>query len=97
MMTVRETFITHSGGERIVVTPLSDWCESFRVEMFKVLGDIEALGRMMTGQEKEDWEEEEIDAYERIRKRLLDNAGAIARMPGNLMETEVILHDKTGC
>ena len=78
-MIVRETCRMKSGGEQIVMTPFGDYCEHLKVDLFKVLGEIENVCEIMTGQQRCDWTEEETAAYDRIRSGLLNVAGSIAR------------------
>lgn len=56
------------------------------MDMFRLLGDIEDMCVLMTGQEKENWTDGERRMFERIRKKLLNRAGAIGRLPETLME-----------
>ena len=78
-MTVRETIRTKSGGQQIIMTPFPDYCEHLKVDLFKLLGDFEGVCETMTGSHREDWLEEEVEAFDRVRSRILDVAGSIAR------------------
>lgn len=78
-MKVREVIRTKSGGEQIVVTPFADYCENLKGDIFRILGDIESVCVMMTGQPRPDWTEQEGAAFERIRTRLLNVAGSVSR------------------
>ena len=78
-MIVRETLVTRSGGKQVVMTPFNDYCDHLKVDVFKALGDVEAMCEMMTGQCRCDWTETEVEAYDKVRSRLLNLAGAVAR------------------
>ena len=78
-MIVREVCRMKSGGEQVIMTPFADYCEHLKVDVFKALGDIEAMCEKITGQKRIDWTDEEVAAYDKIRSRLLDVAGAMAR------------------
>lgn len=78
-MIVREVCRTKSGGQQIIMTPFADYCDHLKIDVFKALGDIEAMCEKMTGQPRIDWAEDEVAAYDKVRSRLLDVAGAMAR------------------
>ena len=78
-MLVREVLTLRSGGQQTVTTPFPDYCDHLKIEVFRTLGDIEALCEQMTGQKREDWTDAETAAYERLRTRLLNLAGSVAR------------------
>lgn len=58
------------------------------MDLFRALGEIEELCEMMTGQSKGDWDDDELLAFERVRRRILNRAGAIGRLPDNLIKEE---------
>lgn len=64
-----------------MTTPFADYCDHLKIELFRALGETEALCEQMTGQKREDWTEDETAAYDKIRTRLLNLAGAMARLP----------------
>lgn len=80
-MMVREVFFMPSGGEQTVMTPFADYCGHLQRDVFKALGDVEALCEQITGQHREDWMEDEVAAFEKVRKRLLNVAGSLNRLP----------------
>ena len=75
-MIVTEVLTLKSGRKQTVTTPFPDYCEHLKTDAFRALGDIEAMCEMMTGQRREDWTEEETIAYDHVRARLLNLAGA---------------------
>lgn len=78
-MIVKEILATRSGGKQVIMTPFNDYCDHLKVDVFKVLGDVETMCELMTGQCRNDWTDNEIEAYDRVRSRLLNLAGAVAR------------------
>lgn len=78
-MYVKEILTLRSGGKQTVTTPFPDYCDHLKVDVFKALGDIESMCEMMTGQRREDWTEDENAAYDRVRTKLLNLAGALGR------------------
>ena len=71
-MIVKETFLLNDGSKQVVTTPLRDWADMTRLDLFRALGDIEDMCVLMTGQEKENWTDGERRMFERIRKKLLN-------------------------
>lgn len=82
-MMVREIFHMPSGGEQTVMTPFADYCGHLKTDVFRALGDVEELCVLITGQQRDEWMEEETAAFEKVRKRLLNVAGALNRLPTN--------------
>ena len=78
-MIVKEVLTMRSGGKQTVMTPFADYCDHLKTDAFRALGDIEAMCELMTGQPREDWTDDETAAYDRVRTRLLNLAGAVAR------------------
>lgn len=78
-MIVKETLTMHSGGKQTIMTPFADYCEHLKVDVFRALGDVELMCEMMTGQCRSDWTDDEVKAYDKVRSRLLNLAGAVAR------------------
>ena len=87
-MVVKETYLLNDGSKQIVITPFRDWADIARLGLFKLLGDIEDMCVLMTGQEKENWTDGERRIFDRIRKKLLNRAGAIGRLPETLEDEE---------
>lgn len=82
-MIVKEILATRSGGKQVVMTPFGDYCDHLKVDVFKVLGDVETMAELMTGQCRCDWTESEVEAFDKVRSRLLNLAGAVGRLPIN--------------
>lgn len=80
-MVVKETFISRGGTKQVVETPFKDWAMMTQMDLFRVLNEIDDLCVLMTGQEKEAWTDDEFAAYDRIRRKILNRAGSIARLP----------------
>ena len=62
-----------------MMTPFNDYCDHLKIDVFRALGDIELMCEMMTGQCRSDWTEDEVTAYDKVRTRMLNLAGAVAR------------------
>lgn len=75
----------NDGSQQVVDTPFRDWADITRLDLFRLLGNIEDLCVLMTGQEKENWTDGERRLFDRIRKQLLNRAGAIGRLPDTLI------------
>ena len=80
-MMVKEIISMPSGGKQTIMTPFPDYCGHLQTDVFRALGDVESLCEMITGQQRCDWVETEVAAFEKVRKRLLDVAGALNRLP----------------
>lgn len=78
-MYVREVLTLRSGGKQTVTTPFPDYCDHLKIEVFRILGDVEGLCEQLTGQQREDWTEAETAAYDKVRTKLLNLAGAMSR------------------
>ena len=83
-MIVKEVLRTRSGGQQTIMMSFGDYCDNLKSDLFKILGDIESVCEVMTGQPRSDWTERETAAFERIRTRLLNVAGSISRLPTSL-------------
>lgn len=65
---------------------LSDYSDLLRNDLIKLIGTIEDMVGDLTGTpEKGEWPDETWGAFTRIKHRLLDCAGAIKRLPENLV------------
>ena len=61
------------------------YTEMLRLELMRVILDIEDAFYHFTGEEqKEKWDEETMRRFKKIRHKLLDQANAVKRLPQNL-------------
>ncbi len=67
------------------VLPLNDYCREQRQTLMHVIADVETVFYSLLGNEsKEDWPPEAVEAFQKIRHRILDAANNIERLPNNL-------------
>lgn len=62
---------------------LQEYVEMLKLEIMRVIMDVEDVFYSMYGQKKE-WSKEVTASFQKIRHKLLDNANAIERLPQKL-------------
>lgn len=73
---------------------LDCYTSSMKYELMRIITDVEdALYIAQDNKQKEDWDENVLKAFVRIRHKLLDEANAIERLPQDLQRKEVEEHD----
>ena len=69
--------------------PLEDYLASMRVDILRVITDVEDALYAATGNApKHAWNDKTWEAFCRIKHKLLDKAGEIGRLQDNLFEYE---------
>lgn len=64
---------------------LKDYVKSLKLELMRIIMDIEDLIYGVTGESKDNWSAEVVDEFNKIRHKILDQANAIERLPSNLL------------
>ena len=65
--------------------PLIDYCQEQKLNLMHVITDVEnAFYALQNDKSKDEWDAETMEAFQRIRHRLLDAANSIVRLPQNL-------------
>ncbi len=66
---------------------LRDYTDAFRMDLLKILSDVEDLVYIANdGRSKGEWNDAVWLAYQKIRHKILDKAGAIARLPDDIWD-----------
>lgn len=66
---------------------LKDYTDMLSMDLKRIISDVEDLVYSMTGSKsKEDWNESDILAFNRIKHKILDKAGEIERLPVNIFD-----------
>ena len=61
------------------------YAEMIKLELMRVIMDVEDAFYFLQGSKaKEEWSEESINKFQKIRHKLLDQANSIERLPRNL-------------
>lgn len=69
---------------------LECYTSSMKYELMRIITDVEdAFYIAQDNKQKEDWDENVLKAFVRIRHKLLDEANAIERLPKDLQRKEV--------
>lgn len=64
---------------------LVDYCQEQKLNLMHVITDVENAFYLMQGdRSKDEWDQEALETFQRIRHKLLDAANSIVRMPQNL-------------
>ena len=64
---------------------LTGYCQELKHNLAHVLNDIEqSFTDLQGGKQKEQWDEQTILAFQKIRKNLLNSANSIERLPKNI-------------
>lgn len=64
---------------------LKDYVKSTKLELMRIIMDVEDLVYQLLGESKDNWTKETLDAFNKIRHKILDQANAIERLPQNLL------------
>ena len=65
---------------------LRDYADMLRLDLMRLITDVENLCEAATGiPYKEDWPEDVMKTFLHIKHKLLDKAGEIGRLPGNIV------------
>ena len=68
------------------VYPLRDYADMLRLDLMRVVSDVEDLVYMVNGNKpKDEWSDETWILFQKIRHKLLDKAGAIGRLPDDMV------------
>lgn len=66
---------------------LDCYTSSLKYELMRIITDVEdALYMAQDNKQKEDWDENVLKSFVRIRHKLLDEANAIERLPQDLLK-----------
>mgnify|MGYP006913141030 FL=1 len=66
---------------------LKDYADITSLELKKIITDVEDLVYLANGSSTKDaWTEEEQNLFEKIRRRLLNTAGSISRLPDTIYD-----------
>lgn len=61
------------------------YAEMVKLELMRIIMDVEdAFYTLQGGKAKEEWDEETMNRFQKIRHKLLDQANAVERLPQNL-------------
>lgn len=63
---------------------LAEYTEKLRADLQRVIPDVESLVYLLTGKPRSGWGDDAWRIFSRIRHKLLDKAGEVARIPENL-------------
>lgn len=74
------------------VLSLDEYTGLLKNDLQKVISDVESLIYQLTDKKRADWGEPVWAAFNRIRHKLLDKAGQVARIPENIVEEERVRH-----
>lgn len=63
----------------------ADYCQDQKLNLMHVITDVENAFYAMQGDKgKDEWSQEALDSFQRIRHKLLDSANSIVRLPQTL-------------
>lgn len=75
------TEVVIKGGEESIVTyPFKNYVYNKNTELKHTIGDVEYTLELATGKPKSEWPTEIADAFNKIRKTLLNAANSISRL-----------------
>lgn len=60
------------------------YAEMTKRELMRVITDVEDLVYQLQNKPKDEWDDNTMDRFQKIRHKLLDQANAIERLPQNL-------------
>ena len=67
------------------VYSFSDYCQEQKLNLMHVITDVEnAFYSLQCDKNKDEWDTEVLETFQRIRHKLLDSANNIVRLPQNL-------------
>lgn len=65
--------------------PLSDYCQEQKINLLHTITDVEnAFYTLQGNQSKNEWSQDAMELFQRIRHKLLDCANNVERLPKNL-------------
>lgn len=65
--------------------PFVDYCQEQKLNLMHVITDVEnAFYVLQDNKNKDEWSPEAVEAFQRVRHRLLDAANSMVRLPQNL-------------
>lgn len=65
---------------------LRDYTDMLKMDMLHLVEDVEDLVLIANGNKpKDEWNDDTWTAFQRIRHKLLDKAGAVGRLPDNMV------------
>ena len=68
---------------------LDEYVKMMGLEIRRIILDVEDLVyRLQDGRQKDEWSDQAVSGFSRIRHKLLDKAGDIDRLPRNIRERE---------
>jgi hypothetical protein len=62
----------------------SQYTELLNLELMRIIAETEDAFYFLTGEKKENWDEETRSRFQHVRHKLLDQANAIKRLPQTL-------------
>lgn len=79
------------------ILPLNDYCREQRQNLMHIIADVEtAFYALLDNKSKEDWTPETMEAFQKIRHRILDAANNIERLPRNLYCKDIPVSSMNG-
>jgi len=83
--TVVTEFVNKDTGEKLNrVYPFDAWCNNASFELKQVLYEVENVLSQFEGKDREEWSAVTAEAFNKIRRKLLNNINGIARLPSAL-------------
>lgn len=74
---------------------LKDYLDVMSMDMKRLISDVEDLAYIANGGAfKDEWSDEEILAFNKVKHKLLDKAGELSRLYGNLYDGDKENKDK---
>lgn len=68
---------------------LEDYSDMLSMDLKRIITDVEDLIYTMNGNKpKDEWDENALCAFGKIKHKLLDKAGEVARLPENIFDAE---------
>lgn len=65
---------------------LRDYTDMLKIDMLHLVEDVEDLVYIATGNKpKDEWSDDTWTAFQRVRHKLLDKAGAVGRLPNDMV------------
>ena len=65
---------------------LNEYTDMLREDLLRIVTDVENLCYATNGNlPKEDWDDDTLNEFNRIKHKLLDKAGDIGRLPSNII------------
>ena len=68
---------------------IQDYTDMLRLDLMRIVTDVEDLVYMANGNKnKDEWSDDTWTLFQKIRHKLLDKAGAIGRLPNDIVRDE---------